>query len=426
VAKIFLSKGEWMTIIHGTRLRMREVEGPKGGKKTQYQAASADPVTGKWYDTPGKAANDRGEGYGKPPARDRALSRAQWRPTGRKTVCMKKRVIEILRSYHGLSLQQATRLVKKHGVFVKARCKEGQPASLLAWDLTRLAHLSQRDPGRSSHKSTLVQGRRIIKRFSSRKAAVHAAKRWVEKTGRPVDILTTASHRRGRRSARDAEHPYVGEIFETKAGQRWEIIEVSDTRIKVRRRGAKPKSEGPFVWGKTALKPLKTVNKYDIDKEGADKPAESPAMAKTHAFPASKSFWTRDPDKRAKKTGVRQKRKAAVRRRAGERAKKPGALCSNAPVLARKRMLASGDRPPHASDKPSKFQTLVFERYCWTVPQAKAWAKRHGKKYKKVDVTEKEIRLRQRPPSTMKIVGSMPLKRGLRAVLGVIKRGKRS
>lgn len=365
-------------------------------------------------------------------------------PRRDKTRCRKKRLAEVLRSYHGLSNQQALRLIKRNDRWVTTRCRRRQPATLLAHDLVRLDRATARDPSHARRRlkhetpgrSTVVQGRRVVGIFTSRALALAAAKRYVNSTERPVLVLTPNpakptlkpprhALRRTPKRSRDKDHPFVGEVFETKAGQRWEIVTVSDKRISVRRLAPSPKSPGPFVWGRESLKPLKTVDRFKLEEEkrkAAQAPAKEPERGLFGFFGGPVAP---DPDGGGgRRKGKAHPRKGAARKRVkGPRSE--GAQCSDHAVLARKRMLEAGDRPPHAGKGPSRVQTLIFERHCWTVPMAKAWAQRHGYRVTKTDKTATEIRIRQRAPSTMRIVGSMPFKRGLRAVLGFVKRKRR-
>jgi hypothetical protein len=63
-------------------------------------------------------------------------------------------------------------------------------------------------------------------------------------------------------------------------------------------------------------------------------------------------------------------------------------------------------------------QTLLFDRGQWTAGRAKQWASRHGYKHGKVDETGQYIRLRQRDPSEFKVLRTITLGDGIRAVVG--------
>lgn len=71
--------------------------------------------------------------------------------------------------------------------------------------------------------------------------------------------------------------------------------------------------------------------------------------------------------------------------------------------------------------KTIKVQTLMFNRVFWTVPQARAWAKKHKFVVPKVDVTTNEIRIRQHcpklfQPKTFRTITLMP-KKDVKAVV---------
>ena len=52
-----MTKTAYTTIVHhGTHLRRQTETGPRGGRSYLYQAVSASPVWGYWYDTATPAA----------------------------------------------------------------------------------------------------------------------------------------------------------------------------------------------------------------------------------------------------------------------------------------------------------------------------------------------------------------------------------
>lgn len=69
------------------------------------------------------------------------------------------------------------------------------------------------------------------------------------------------SSRRRRHVGRDAENPREGEVFESKAGARWQVGQVSDTkrgkRIKVKRVGYR--DAGELTWAPDVLKQMKQL-----------------------------------------------------------------------------------------------------------------------------------------------------------------------
>jgi len=136
-------------------------------------------------------------------------------------------------------------------------------------------------------------------------------------------------------------------------------------------------------------------------------------------------YGSRDPSRKRKRGPVkrttrkskpksRAKSKTATPRKRGRTPKSEGAHCSGAPILARK---ARKVEPPHTCPSATKVQSLVFERWCWTLARAKSWAKRHGYK-DEAEVTERYYRFRQLPTKTYKPVGTVPFMKGLNAIMG--------
>jgi len=63
-------------------------------------------------------------------------------------------------------------------------------------------------------------------------------------------------------------------------------------------------------------------------------------------------------------------------------------------------------------------QSLLFDRSAgWTVEKAKQWAKSHGYKSGKVDVTDRYVRLRQQDPKGFAVKRTVPFGKGIRAVV---------
>ncbi len=85
--------------------------------------------------------------------------------------------------------------------------------------------------------------------------------------------------------------------------------------------------------------------------------------------------------------------------------------------LARNPLLRRG--ASEAARRPSmSAQSLLFDRDAgWTESKAKAWAKSHGYRYGKVDVTDRYIRIRQFDPKGSKVKRTIPFGRGIRAVV---------
>jgi hypothetical protein len=75
-------------------------------------------------------------------------------------------------------------------------------------------------------------------------------------------------------------------------------------------------------------------------------------------------------------------------------------------------------RSSAATNRPSMdIQSLLFGRNEWTEGKAKDWAKSHGYKYGKTDITDQYIRIRQFDPKGLKVKRTITLGRGIRAVV---------
>ena len=71
-----------------------------------------------------------------------------------------------------------------------------------------------------------------------------------------------------------------------------------------------------------------------------------------------------------------------------------------------------------AARRPSMdIQSLLFGRDEWNESKAKSWARSHGYKFGKVDVTDQYIRIRQFDPKGLKVKRTITLGRGIRAVV---------
>lgn len=62
-------------------------------------------------------------------------------------------------------------------------------------------------------------------------------------------------------------------------------------------------------------------------------------------------------------------------------------------------------------------QSVEISRDKFTLVQAKAWLKREGFKYGKVDITPHEYRFRQEDPAEFSVFRSKTLARGVRATV---------
>lgn len=68
--------------------------------------------------------------------------------------------------------------------------------------------------------------------------------------------------------------------------------------------------------------------------------------------------------------------------------------------------------------KSTKVQTLIFDKKTFNKKQALSWAKDHGFQAKKVDETPKSYRIRQISPRGMKVMRTISLRNGVKAVVG--------
>ena len=212
-------------------------------------------------------------------------------------------------------------------------------------------------------------------------------------------------HTRRFRLSRDADAPRVGEIFESKNGTRWEVVAVKDHLVDVKRAGHRG-GGSQYRWGKGVLKTMKgkSVKFEDARKEAvAEVPTERPTILHSMLFGGSTPPVAPDPSGRRK--GKKGKK--------GKRPKK------NPSLSAKRHRGAKFKR----CKKPTHVQSLVFSRGRWTLARARAWAKAHGYKVTKVDMTEKSYRFRQTSPLRVRVVGQkpfLPLK-GLTAVIACYK-----
>jgi hypothetical protein len=69
--------------------------------------------------------------------------------------------------------------------------------------------------------------------------------------------------------------------------------------------------------------------------------------------------------------------------------------------------------------KSMQVQSLLFPREDFTTSQARAWARKHGYRAGKVDVTDQYVRLRQASPETFRLMRTVPFgESGIKAVVG--------
>jgi hypothetical protein len=244
---------------------------------------------------------------------------------------------------------------------------------------------------------------------------------------------------RGAKRGRDPENPHKGEVFETRSGNRWEVEEVSDKRVKVRRKGHR--AEGPFTWAKSTLRGMRSVTgrKAITHDEGPPEPPEKRFLPEKPAKGEGFFSFLGDPGGKKKRKGSKKKSsKTLTRKRKRKRKPAPRSLASRGgkkrgswkPVRGGKAWKGKKSGFKSAANRfihkhggvgcphSTSVQSLVFEKRHFTVASAKSWAKNHGYVYSKVDVTTNSIRLRQHSPSVYRPVGSTYFKRGLLAVIG--------
>lgn len=185
-----------------------------------------------------------------------------------------RREVTALLAAKGMSGQEATRTVLRWNDYVKARWSEGKPPCavsdhLMRWSKEKVVCPCKRggDP--------------------SPKCKVH-----------------------GRRSARDADNPRPGEVYEAKtSGRRWEVVSVQGERITMRPVGAR--SEGQLVFAKSSLKGMRVLKgaiKSFLDKVlGGEVEDTSPV--------AMEAAIRRGSDPGPRRRTRRLSRKAPARRR---------------------------------------------------------------------------------------------------------------
>lgn len=177
-------------------------------------------------------------------------------------------------------------------------------------------------------------------------------------TGRDCSV-----HRRRRRSSRDADNPKPGEVYEARSGKRWRVDEVTPTG-KLRISSAGLKDTGKMTWGKGSLVSMKQI-------EGARGEGQLKLPFLSDA---------RDPSSR--------------RRMKSAKSTKKGGTFIQSLLLSK----------------------TVFK----SVGAAKAWAKKAGFRYGRVEAMKNNFRVVQAPMTrSMRIVATKPLKRGVQMVIGV-------
>ena len=64
-----------------------------------------------------------------------------------------------------------------------------------------------------------------------------------------------------------------------------------------------------------------------------------------------------------------------------------------------------------------RVQSILFDKDVWTVARAKAWLKRHGYRYGKVDETTQDFRFRQADPKQFTVFQTILFLGGISAVV---------
>ncbi len=350
----------------------------------------------------------------------------------------RREVVALLAAGHRIHPQKGLWLVRRWDRYVRAKWRMGRPPCNVADHLSKFQKVlkpAERDASRVRRR----RGQRLTRKPHARaRVMAHVARRrTLTRSAFARQMFKVGTSRRRPAVGRDADSPFKGEVFETRAGNRWEVVSVSEKLVTVKRAGNR--SDGPFAWGRSTLKGMKPVPRPLFGGLFEPKPEAKPqASTQTSLFsqgvnndPTRRS--SRDPRGRGKskakaktktrKPARRAKAPSRPRTRAPDRVvhrpsgRSSGAQCSTTAIRARKERT---EIPPHACLKASKVQSLVFERYCWTVPAARAWAKQHRYKIDKEDVSQRFIRFRQLDPKQYKVVGAMPFQRGLKALLGCL------
>lgn len=264
----------------------------------------------------------------------------------------RREVLRTLTARHRLPSLKAARLAKKWGIYLRAR---------------------------------------RVKGICPESAARHVVKFEREKLVKPARDV-------GFRASGDADNPHPGELYESRAGTRWEVLSATDKRVTVRRAGHR--QTGDLVWDKSAIKnsKLRLVTRSQAERAAAAD-AKLEAMGVGYVRPAGsgganapKTFWSSvlgDPDKR---------RKA----KAGAVSRKPKRRVSRKPV------------------RSWDIQAIVFTKPLFTRRKAVAWATRRGFKTAVTELSRGSMRLRmmQTPSSRYKVFASRYVAEGVMFVFG--------
>jgi hypothetical protein len=236
-------------------------------------------------------------------------------PDPRSLAQFRREVAALLTHGQGFSRTRAISVVAAYDREVRSMWRRGKPpclASDLLADLERERRRSSRPPG-----LTGTSGNRPSRR------------------------------RRRSRTRRDADKPEKGEVYASRYGNRWKVVDVEGARVKVER---VPRAPETLLWSKGALRGMR------LEKEAS----------------RQLSLFGSDP---------RPGRRSGRGRRS---AKAPARRCPLAVSV----------------------QSVVFmRRDGWTKRSATAWVRAHGYRAG-VDETPTQLRFRQAPPSRVRVVGS--------------------
>jgi hypothetical protein len=89
------------------------------------------------------------------------------------------------------------------------------------------------------------------------------------------------------------------------------------------------------------------------------------------------------------------------------------AACETARALVTREAKTARSRPAS-----TKVQSLLFSRSRYTTSSAKKWARSHGYRATKVDVTDNYVRLRQKAPGQFRVLRTVRFGNGIEAVVG--------
>jgi hypothetical protein len=379
----------------------------------------------------------------------------------------RREVVALLRVGRGIPRSRGTLLVKRWDKYVRARWLQGKPPCNVADHIGKFEREKLVKPARDAQSKRMTrtafarQMRPVATRRSSRASRdadnprmgeiyeTRGGSRWqVVSTSDKLITVKRAGHRTegpyawGKSSLKGMKQvprPLfgVGGLFGIGAGKPANVQEVGgDPDRRARHRRA---HKGLWGLAKRARKrvsdfsPRALAKGIRVEMEHTEQRSVARRIAMDHLTEDPRYYdklarmehggYGRDPSRkrappkrttRKSKPKTRAKSKSATPRKRGRTPKSEGAHCSGAPVLARK---ARKVEPPHTCPSATKVQSLVFERWCWTLDRARSWAKRHGYKTE-VDTSERYYRFRQLPPKTYKPVGTVPFMKGLNAIMG--------